>query len=120
MPFSRFLLAALSAVLFLPAAASAANTWQVAPPAFGDAAPVSSLPTVVGGGDGATWALWLTIEQRAGVSGSVVVAQRAAPDGTRGPLLRLGTTRAVPTGVLNEEPGSARFSLVPTPTGVAA
>jgi hypothetical protein len=119
MPFSRALLAVLAALLVLPAGASAANTWQ-AGPGFGEDGTGSPALAVFGAGDGSTSAAWIKLEKQPdGSMVNVVVAQRVGGDGTRGPVLRLGTTKASPVGEIKEDPGSAHISVVQTPTGVA-
>lgn len=118
MSLSRALIAVLAALFVLPAGANAASSWQ-AGPSFAESAPATSALSVVGAGDGSTWAAWITIEQQPAGAVSVVVAQRVGVDGTRGPLLRLGTTKAMPTGEIKQDPGYAHISVVATPTGAA-
>lgn len=118
MPFPRALLAALAALLLAPAAAGAASTWQ-AGPGFADSAAATPAFAVTGAGDGSTWAAWITLEKQDAGTVSVVLAQRVGPDGARGPLLRLGTTKAFATGELQQDPGLPHLSLAPTPTGAA-
>lgn len=118
MSLPRVLLAAFAALLILPAGSSAANTWQPGP-AFAEDATATPTLSVVGAGDGSTWAAWTALEPRPPGTASVVLAQRVGSDGTRGPLLRLGTTKPFPVGELKEDPGYAHISVVPTPTGAA-